>query len=174
MALTTRWTPVKRLVFLLFTVVENCRIMERKLEFTVRKTNGKPRILQSENARECTQNAAFCNVNVKWVNATFFPWSLQNNQMKTLSINIVLWLVCGALIGIWHPSTQATTCGKPAQSHNPFPNFLYRLWKTYVPRKKELYNSIANLVNDFAYGGLSNCKKVCNPSASRYKVTASR
>ena len=65
------WTPVKRLVFLMFTVVEKCRIMERKLEFT----NGKSRILRSENVSECTQNATFCSVNrsfSKRVNATFF------------------------------------------------------------------------------------------------------
>ena len=78
-ALTMQWTPVKQLVFLLFTVVENCRIMERILEFTVRKANGKPRILRSENSSECTQNVAFYNVNrsfSKQVNATFFAVDL--------------------------------------------------------------------------------------------------
>ena len=49
--------------------------MERKLEFTVWKTNGKPRILRLENESECMQNAAFFNVNRSFsmrVNATSF------------------------------------------------------------------------------------------------------
>ena len=55
--------------------MENCRIMERKLEFTSWKTNRKPWILRSENASKCSKNAAFCNVHRSFssrVNATFF------------------------------------------------------------------------------------------------------
>lgn len=84
--------------------------------------------------------------------------------MKSLSINIVLLVVLWALIGIWHPATQATTWERPAWLSliNHFLNFLCWLWKVYVPQKKDLHNDIAYLHIDFTDGGLPNSKKVCS------------
>jgi len=89
--------------------------------------------------------------------------------MKTLSINIVLRVVLWgfnwytASINISYNLWKTHTVTRLI---NPFPNFLCWLWKTYVPRKKELYNGIAYLNNYLAYGGLPNCKKVCNRTVS--------
>ena len=74
--------------------------MERILEFTVRKTNGKPRILRLENGSECMQNAAFCNVNrsfSKRVNATFFAVreSLGVGVEVALFVIVVSQQLCG-------------------------------------------------------------------------------
>lgn len=84
--------------------------------------------------------------------------------MKSLSVNIVLLVVLWALIGIWHPATQATTWGRPAWLSliNHFLNFSCWLWKVYVPQKKDLHNDIAYLHIDFPDGGLLNSKKVCS------------
>ena len=75
--------------------MENCRIMERKLEFTGWKTNRKPWILRSENASKCSKNAAFCNVNrsfSKRVNATFLAVSSKQlgSRSSTMSVFIRL------------------------------------------------------------------------------------
>ena len=81
--------------------------------------------------------------------------------MKSLSINIVLLVVLWALIGIWHPATQAATWGRPAWLSliNHFLNFSCWLWKVYVPQKKDLHNDIAYLHIDFPDGGLLNSKR---------------
>ena len=54
---------------------ENCRIMERILAFTGKKTLGKPRIIRLQNTGKCMQNTAFSVSSLfifRTVNAMFF------------------------------------------------------------------------------------------------------
>ena len=65
----------KTIVFIEFTVEENCWIMERILQFADSKTTGERWIFFSENVRKCVNNAAFWNIHNLFserVNTTFF------------------------------------------------------------------------------------------------------
>ena len=87
-ALTALLTPGKQAFFLALTEKENCRIMERILEFADQKTTRKFRIFRLQNAGECLKNAAFSLIRSSFserVNTTFLAVAVVEFSIKSIS-----------------------------------------------------------------------------------------